>query len=257
MKTVLRISLLLIPILFCMNRRLSAAEIDVRFESANQAYRSGDYSKAAKLYEEILSQGYESEALHYNLGNCNYKLNHVPAAILEFERARKLDPDDEDIRHNLTLANLRVIDRVEPIPDLFYVDWWRKCADLASADRWGSLAVGSLWLAVVLCAALLLPYRSFLVRRIISFVALAGFVLFLVSLAAALDRRSREQNHSYGIVFAASTSARSAPDEQSTSLFVLHEGVKVELLDRVGDWNKIRLADGKIGWIQSSTFQII
>lgn len=234
-----------------------AGELDVRFESANQIYRSGDYLKAAKLYEEILSQGYEGPALYYNLGNCYYKLNKIPAAILQFERARKLDPDDEDINHNLALANLRVVDRVDPIPDLFYLNWWRKWSNLNSANVWASLAVGFLWLALLLFAALFFPYRSFLLRRILSSLALILLVLFIMSISAAIDRHGREQEQDYAIVFSASTDARSAPDPQSTSLFVLHEGVKVQLLDHVGDWNKIRLADGKIGWIPATTFQII
>lgn len=249
-------ALVLLLILLC-GGIARAGEIDVRFESANQIYRSGNYEKAAKLYEEILSQGYEEPALYYNLGNCYYKMNNIPAAILQFERARKLDPDDEDINHNLSLANLRVVDRVDPIPDLFYVNWWRKWSNLTSSNVWAALAIGFLWLALLLFAALFLPYRSFLLRRILSSLALVLLVLFVMSIAAAVDRHGREQEQDYAIVFSASTDARSAPDPQSTSLFVLHEGVKVQLLDHVGYWNKIRLADGKIGWIPSTTFKII
>jgi tetratricopeptide (TPR) repeat protein len=244
-------------LLLCTLQPAIAAEIDVRFESANQAYRAADYQKSARLYEEILSQGYESAALYYNLGNCYYKLNNIPAAILQYERARKLAPEDEDIDHNLVLANLRVVDRVEPIPDLFYVTWWHRWTDLAPADRWAAISIGFLWLALLLCAALFLPIRSYLLRRICSLLALTAVVLFLLSIAAAAGRHGREHDRRYAVLFATSTSARSAPDEQGTSLFVLHEGVKVELLDHVGEWTKIRLADGKVGWIQTSTFQKI
>lgn len=247
----------LLLLLACFLQTAAAAEIDVRFEAANQAYRASDFQKAAKLYEEILSQGYESSELYYNLGNCYYKLNNMPQAILQFERARRLDPDDEDISHNLGLANLRIVDRVDPIPELFYLTWWRAWADFASADRWAALGISLLWATILLGAALFLPYRSFLLRRIVSSLALLALVASVLSIAAAADRHNREQNQRYAIVLAASTPARSAPDPQSTSLFVLHEGVKVELLDHVGDWNKIRLADGKVGWIESSAFQMI
>lgn len=247
---------ILVLILLCAGIAF-AGEPDVRFESANQIYRSGNYEKAAKLYEEILSQGYEGPALYYNLGNCYYKMNNIPAAILQFERARKLDPDDEDINHNLALANLRVVDRIDPIPDLFYMNWWRKWSNLTSSNVWAGLAVGFLWLALLLFAALFLPYRSYLMRRILSSLALILLALFVISVAAAVDRHGREQEQDYAIVFSASTDARSAPDPQSTSLFVLHEGVKVQLLDHVGDWNKIRLADGKIGWIPATALKAI
>ena len=251
----LRSLALLILMLPCFLQPAPAAETDVRFESANQAYREADYPRAAKMYEEILSQGYESAALYYNLGNCYYKLHNIPSAILHFERARKLDPDDEDINHNLALANLRVVDRVEPIPDLFYVTWWHMWSDLATADRWAALAIVALWTTLLLNAALFLPYHSILLRRVLSYLALIAVVLFVLSIAAAVDRHGRELNHRYAVMFEASTNVRSAPDPQSTGLFVLHEGVKVELLDHVGGWNKIRLADGKTGWIPSTTFQ--
>lgn len=234
-----------------------AAEIDLRFENANQLYRSGGYEKAAKIYEEILAQGYESPELYYNLGNCYYKSNNVPAAILQFERARKLKPQDEDIVHNLTLANLRTEDRIEPIPDLFFINWWRKWTELASADQWAIIGLVSLWLALCMIIGIFYIYRSLLIRRIFSITAVLALLLFAVSFLAAIDRHKIIENHKFAIVFSQSTDVKSAPDTQSTGLFVLHSGVKVELIDRVGDWNKVRLADGKVGWMQSSNFKII
>ncbi|HEY7161667.1 MAG TPA: tetratricopeptide repeat protein [Acidobacteriota bacterium] len=233
------------------------AEIDLRFENANQVYRNGGYDKAAKVYEEILAQGYESPELYYNLGNCYYKLNNIPAAILQFERARKLKPQDEDIAHNLTLANLRTEDRIDPIPDLFFVNWWRKWTELASADQWAMIGLVSLWLALFMIIGIFYIYRSLLIRRILSITALLALLLFAFSFVAALNRHALQENHKFAIVFTPSTDVKSAPDEQSTGLFVLHSGVKVELIDRVGDWNKVRLADGKVGWMQASNFKVI
>lgn len=233
------------------------AEIDLRFENANQVYRSGQYDKAAKVYEEILAQGYESPALYYNLGNCYYKLNNIPGAILLFERARKLKPQDEDIVHNLTLANLHTEDRIEPIPDLFFVNWWRKWTELVSADQWAVIGLIALWLALFMGIGIFYIYRSLIIRRIFSIGALLALLLFALSFVAALNRHKFQENHNFAIVFTPSTEVKSAPDEQSTGLFVLHSGVKVELIDRVGDWNKVRLADGKVGWMQSSSFKVI
>ena len=247
--------LIILILLFC--GKVSAAEIDLRFENANQLYRSGTYDKAAKIYEEILAQGYESPDLYYNLGNCYYKLNNIPAAILQFERARKLKPQDDDIVHNLTLANLRTEDRIEPIPDLFFVNWWRKWTELASADQWALIGLLSLWLALFMIIGIFYIYRSLPIRRIFTITALLALLLFGLSFVAAIERHKFQDNHKFAIVFSPSTDVKSAPDEQSTGLFVLHSGVKVELIDRVGDWNKVRLADGKVGWMQSSSFKVI
>jgi len=248
----------IVPIVFlCFISIAAGGEIEVRFETANQAYRSNDYEKAARLYQEILSQGYENAALYYNLGNCYYKLKSTPSAILQYERARRFDPSDEDIAHNLSLANLRIVDRVEAIPELFYITWWHQWTDLASADRWAAIGILSLWLALICIIVLYFRFPFFLIRRIFSLFALIAFASFVLCMASAADRYIREENDRYAVVFAASTQARSAPDQRSTNLFVLHEGVKVQLLDQVGGWNKIRLADGKIGWIESSSFRLI
>ncbi len=246
---------LIVMLLFCGTA--FAGEIDLRFENANQMYRSGGYDKAAKVYEEILTQGYESPDLYYNLGNCYYKLNNIPSAILEFERARKLKPQDEDITHNLTLANLRTEDRIEPIPDLFFVNWLRKWTELASADEWAIIGLVCLWLALFMIIGIFYTYRTLLIRRIFSITAVLALLLFALSFVAALNRHKFQESRKFAIVFSSSTDVKSAPDEQSTGLFVLHSGVKVELIDRVGDWNKVRLADGKIGWMQSSNFKVI
>jgi tetratricopeptide (TPR) repeat protein len=246
---------LIMMLLFC--GIAFAGEIDLRFENANQMYRSGGYDKAAKVYEEILAQGYESPDLYYNLGNCYYKLNNIPAAILEFERARKLKPQDEDITHNLTLANLRTEDRIEPIPDLFFVNWLRKWTELASADEWAIIGLVCLWLTLFMIIGIFYIYRSLLIRRIFSITAVLALLLFALSFVAAINRHKFQESRNFAIVFSPSTDVKSAPDSQSTGLFVLHSGVKVELIDRVGDWNKVRLADGKIGWMQSSNFKVI
>src|SRR5262245_17017514 len=242
-------------LLFC--ELALAAQIDIRFENANQMYRAGGYDKASKLYEEILSQGYESPELYYNLGNCYYKLNNIPAAILQFERARKLRPQDEDIAHNLTLANLRTEDRIEPIPELFFVSWWQKWTELASADQWAILGLLSVWLALFMIIGIFYAYRSVLIRRLLLICVIALLLLFGFSFAASIERHKLTENHKFAIVFSPTTDVKSAPDEKSTGLFVLHEGVKVELIDRVGDWNKVRLADGKVGWMQSFNFKVI
>ncbi|MCI0615064.1 tetratricopeptide repeat protein [bacterium] len=246
---------IILMLLFC--RIAFATEIDLRFEDANQMYRRGGYDKAAKVYEKILAQGYESPDLYYNLGNCYYKLNNIPAAILQFERARKLKPQDEDITHNLTLANLQTEDRIEPIPDLFFVNWWRKWTELASADEWAISGLVSLWLALFMIIGVFYIYRSLLIRRILSITGVIALLLFGLSFVAAINRHKFQVSRKFAIVFSPSTDVKSAPDEQSTGLFVLHSGVKVELIDRVGDWNKVRLADGKVGWMQSSTFKVI
>ena len=233
-----------------------AQEASLRFEEANALYRSGDFQKASAAYESILSNGYEHPALYYNLGNAYFKLQNIPASILNYERARRLAPRDEDITHNLRLANLRVLDKMEPLPQLFIKEWWNALISLASAGGWALSGIVALWIAAA-TGALLLMVRSGLIQRLslaVSFVAVLFSVFSFIGMAQQLHTEQSEQQ---AVVFSQSVPVKSAPDAASVDLFVLHEGVKVELLDTVGDWRKIRLPDGKIGWLPGENIQII
>lgn len=233
-----------------------AEEVILQFDQANQLYRSGEVQKAMETYEYIISSGFESPELYYNLGNVYFKLNNIPAAILNYERAKRLAPNDEDISYNLRLSTLRIVDKIDPIPQFFFVEWWYGLINMNSADGWAVLGIGSLW-GAALTGFLFLIARSTSPRRITFSVALLCILLSVVSFVGVVHRAFIEQNEQTAVIFSPSISVKSAPDEQSTDLFILHEGVKVELLDSVADWKKIRLADGKIGWLPAKVLQVI
>jgi len=248
---------LLIAFFIIVSTSLFADEIGTTFQKGNEAYRSGNYQKAIELYQSILSQGYQSTELYYNLGNSYYKLNKIPDAVLEYERAHRLAPRDEDINHNLALANLRITDKIDPIPELFFVEWWGSFSNLFTADQWAWIAIVSLWTVVIAVTFLLLKLQQASVRFIFVGVVFASILIAVLSFAGMIAQSRIANDHYSAIVFAPSVTAKSAPDKNGTDLFVVHEGVKIELLDHVSDWNKIRLADGKIGWVPSGSFQVI
>lgn len=236
--------------------RASSQEAGLQFDQANQAYRSGEYEKASSLYEQIAENGYESPSLFYNLGNALFKMKDIPGAILNYERARRLSPHDEDITYNLRLANLRVIDKIDPLPELFIVEWWHEFMGLYSSARWAVIAISLLWGAGI-CGGIVLFSRSILFRRILVLIGTVSFLSSLLSFNGMFRQLRHEASDTDAIVFVASVSVKSSPDAQSTDLFLLHEGVKVELLDTVENWKKIRLPDGKMGWIPVDGIRII
>src|SRR5512133_3865306 len=93
---------------------------NVLVEKANKAYTDGMYAEAADLYKKVAASGYAAPELYYNLGNACFKLNDFPGAILWYERARRLDPGNEDITFNLNVANSKIADKIEPVPEMFY-----------------------------------------------------------------------------------------------------------------------------------------
>jgi hypothetical protein len=228
----------------------------VRFSEANESYRAGDYGEAVRTYEAIVANGFESAGLYYNLGNAYYKLENIPAAVLNYERAKRLSPDDDDILYNLRIANLRVIDRIEPVPQLFFVTWWDAFLNLSSSAGWSTFGIAALWITVLLFAVFrVVPARRYQRAPVVGGVILICFAV--LSFTAAFIQSGRESPGRAAIVFEPSVSVKSAPDGRSTDLFVIHEGVRVDLLDTVGEWNKIRLDDGKVGWLTRTTLREI
>jgi len=231
-------------------------EARLQLNQANQLYREAQYQKAAQLYEQVLKNGYESTALYYNLGNCYFKLENIPAAVLAYERAKRLSPRDDDVSYNLRLANLRVVDKIEPLPQLFFIEWWNGFLAWFSSDGWAIFAIVFLWGAGVGGAVFLL-FRSAIVQRLAFSVALVSVLCCAISGIGLYQQLYRARSDRSAIVFSPSVSVKSAPDAQSTDLFVIHEGVRVEITDQVGDWKKVRLADGKIGWLPAEEIQLI
>jgi tetratricopeptide (TPR) repeat protein len=231
-------------------------EAGLLFSQANQLYRNADYEKAATIYEQIIKNGYESPALFYNLGNARFKLKDVPGSILNYERARRLAPRDEDISYNLRLANLRVIDKIEPIPEFFLTEWWKDFIRSCSSSTWALLAVCGLWAAVVF-AAVVMFLKTPMVRKVLALSSLFLVLASGVAFAGVTLQSQYERSQELAIISTPSISVKSSPDSKSTDLFLLHEGLKVEVLDSYANWKKIRLPDGKVGWAPAESIEII
>ena len=220
------------------------------FERGNAFYRDGKFDQAAMAYEAILKQGMASPAIYFNLGNSYYRLGKTAPAILAYERALRLHPNDPDIKHNLDLVNLKTADRIEPLPELFFIEWLHTVSSYIPLHTTTWLfAFG--WLILFASLATLYFFTSTNILRLIRILTIAALV-WLIPVGVLLvtqvaDARIRND----AIVTTSVTTAKTSPDSQSLDAFVIHEGLKVKLSDAVGDWVKIVLADGKVGWIRS------
>jgi tetratricopeptide (TPR) repeat protein len=220
------------------------------FERGNAFYREGKFEQAADSYEAILKQGLASPAIYFNLGNSYYRSGKTASAILSYERALRLQPNDPDIKHNLNLVNLKTVDRIEPLPELFFVEWLRSLSAVIPlhatvwfvAFAWFALFAGLSALSLLTSPNALRFVRALVVSALIMLIPFAVLVATQVA-----DSRARND----AIVTASVATAKTSPDAQSVDAFVVHEGLKVKLSDAVGEWEKIILADGKVGWIRS------
>jgi tetratricopeptide (TPR) repeat protein len=249
-------SLSLLLLCICAAGTLLAQNPEQVFQQGNMLYQQGSLEEARKAYEALLGQGYVSGELYYNLGNVYYRTGNIARGILFYERAARLIPQDEDLQHNLTLANLRINDRIEPTPRLFLWDWW---ASLKNALSLQSLTwmVFVAYLLVIASLAMLLLGGSYAVRRAGLISAAGTGAAFLLLLAMFIGRLADLEATDEAIMMAAVTTVKNAPDAKSSDAFVLHSGVKLRVVDRVSEWVKIRLADGKQGWVERSAIEVI
>lgn len=229
---------------------------DVLFDSANAYYGKQQFSEAVQKYEEILRQGLESEAVYFNLGNAYYKSGELASAIINYERALQIDPADEDVLFNLKLANLRIVDRVEPIKGMLISKFWGRILRLNSADSWAILLLAFIWGTMISISMILLT-SSIQHRRIYFLSSVLFLGLSLLTATITYQQNYFEQHRNFGIMFSKSSYAKSAPDDKSTDLFIIHEGLKVEVIDRLKGWLKIRLQDGNQGWILDEDLSLI
>jgi hypothetical protein len=220
------------------------------FERGNAFYREGKYDQAVASYESILKQGLTSASLYFNTGNCYYRMGKIAPAILAYERSLRLQPNDADTKHNLDLVNLKTLDRIEPLPELFFIEWLRSFSSVVPLHLTLQLFAVCWFL---LFAALSLFYMSTnpaVLRVLRGLIIASGIVLIpltVVLVTQIIDSRNRTD----AIVVSSVVTAKTSPDAQSVDAFVAHEGLKAKLSDAVGEWVKIVLPDGKVGWIRS------
>lgn len=219
---------------------------------ANKAYQEGFFENAVSLYEKVIKEGHTSSELYYNLGNAYYKLDNFPLAILYYERALKLEPGNEDIVYNLKVANNQIIDKIDQLPQLFYERWWGNLKTINSPDGWATLSI-ILFSVFFLAIALFLLSTSVSLRRILLPVSVVVLFFTGVSFILALESYTEATNRKDAIVFSPALPVKSSPEESGIDLFVIHEGLKVEIIDELSGWKEIRIANGSKGWVKSET----
>lgn len=218
----------------------------------DSAYMRNDYASAIQIYESLLTKG-EAAEIYYNLGNSYYKTDDIAKAILNYERALLLQPGNADVRANLEIARSKTIDKVVSVPDIFFVTWTKSL----SVDAWAKL--GIVFFILLLVSFSLFFFSKQIVWKKSGFIAGIVFLIFVVlSNVFASEQKTELMNRNNAIILSPSVTVRSTPSESGTSLFVLHEGHKIEIKDNsMREWKEIRLEDGKVGWVPASAIEVI
>jgi hypothetical protein len=226
------------------------------FQHATEEYEKQNYDSSITLLDSLLDAGLESPELYYNLGNAWFKLGEVPKAILYYEKARKLAPNDPDIIYNLELANTRIADKIEPVPEFFLKKWWKRAINFFTEEQWMLINVFSFGLMLVFAVIFFVAHTKG--SKQLGFYL--GIIFLFISLMTGLMGYSNYKNlntHNSAIVFTPTVNVKSSPTDGANTIFVIHQGTKVELIDQVKDWYRIKLANGSVGWIKAEDFEKI
>ena len=230
--------------------------VDESMKQAGEFYRNGQFDDAIEIYDRLINEGYEGTSLYFNLANSYYRIGKLGEAILNYERALKLSPSDEDVKHNLAFANLSTVDRIQPLPTFFLFEWWESILASLTVNGWTNLAY-IIFILLIISVVVYFFAKTIFQQKIILFSGLGILAVFLVILSLLIVKFNREETVKSGVVIEQSATVKTSPDDKSTDAFVIHEGLKVNLEDRLDNWIKIRLADGKVGWVESNAVEKI
>jgi tetratricopeptide (TPR) repeat protein len=221
------------------------------WEKANAYYTTGDYQQAITNYEQILLTGQESAKLYFNLGNAYFKAANYNKAILNFERAKVLAPNDENIDFNIKMTNQFVVTSIEPLPLPFFIRWRTSVINMYPSDTWSIISIAS-FIGFLILIGLFIFSRIVMVRRISFLTGIFVLIFSGFTFTFASKQKMKIDERSGAIVFCPRVTVKSAPASTGKDLFLIYEGLKVEITDSVNTWKEIKLADGNQGWLPDS-----
>ena len=233
-----------------------------------EAYNAKDYAEAVEAFETVVASGYASADVYYNLANAYFKLGQqsessrpfaggeLGRAVLNYERALRLDPTMDDARYNLDIAKDLTND-TEAVPESFIVRVWHYVAGIMTTNGWVTLSLVMLGVTAVMVLLYLL-HDSVTLRKISFFVSLATTVVFILStIFSIVQLRASDEDNSAVIITHDTTPVHASPDSGSKIIREPSQGVTVEVEREQGEWSEVRFADGEKGWVRTTNVEII
>ena len=241
-------------LLFWLIGILGFSQENSLFDEANTLYNNGEYENAISIYQQIINDGLHSSALYFNMANCYYKLNKIAPSIYHYEKALKLSPEDQDILNNLSFAEQMTVDKFDVVPEMKMTKLFNKIAHSFHVDAWAVLCV-LLMCMIVLCFISYYLMQNTKSKRTFFVLGLV-LILVLISTFSLLNKKQELDHNRFAVIFSQEVSIKSEPNLKSDTAFILHEGTKAQILEVYKDtWSKIKLIDGKVGWVLNDAFK--
>ena len=224
---------------------------DILFEKGNEFYNNGEFELAIEQYNKILENGMHSPELYFNLGNCFYRLNKVAESNFNYEKALLLSPNEEYVLNNISFAKNMVLDNIGELPQTQFQKNIDYIISLFSIKIWSLILIGLMSVFFISALIYLFSYNPIYKRIyfLLSTIVLITSLLLSNIIWMELKKSNEIKN---GIVFSKELSVFAEPNKRNEELFILHEGTKVQLTDKLKGWEKIRLINGAEGWVNEN-----
>lgn len=233
---------------------LVAQDSNEIFVQANDAYVKKSYDQAIQLYESIYAQDLKSPELFLNLGNAYYQKAQYAKSILAYERGLKLAPNDNAILENLEIANNQLDSEIIEVPPFILARMWRSFSHIFSTTVWAILQILLVGLMAFFVGRYFLNQNENTKKASLR-IALLIIPFLLLSFLAGATKAKSENNVT--AVIMTETSLTDGPDNRSGEINKLYPGNTVLLLDQIGTWHKVRLANQSVGWIEAGSMEKI
>ncbi len=221
---------------------------------AARLYESGDFAAAARHWETLAEAGLEDSRLWYNLGGAYFQQDEIGPAILAYKRALRLAPRDKEIRENLEIARARRRESLNLEDGGGLARIWSWTRRSLSPGEMAVMGLATLWIAAALTLMGILRRAGWTRLR----GALIAAVLLLIFLSVGAWRAEWEDwSGREGVLTAAAVAAQSGPGADYITLFELHEGAELRLLEKRGDWLRVSLGADLEGWVPAGAVEAL
>tara|TARA_B100000029_G_scaffold233404_1_gene230712 strand:- start:1758 stop:2522 length:765 start_codon:yes stop_codon:yes gene_type:complete len=251
-------SLIVLNIIYLISSINLLAQVDAEklFNTGNELYNEGRNIEAINYYKQIINNDIHSAELYYNMANAYYKIDSIASSIYYYEKALALNPSDKEIINNLKLVNNALVDEINPIAEPIFQSILNQFSNIFYFESWGYISIFFSFLIVVLFLTYYFAKETRIKR--VTFISLCtAVILMLISLVNGYRGFDNIVNDKYAIIYAYETDLKTEPNNRSETLFMLHEGTKVKVLENYNNWIKIQLTNGQIGFLQLIDVKIL
>lgn len=226
------------------------------FEKANELFQKEQFSEALSAYESLVKKGAKSENLYYNLANTYYKNGELGKSILYYEKTLKINPQNKNSFHNLRLANTKIEDKLEVLPDLFFMSWWKKLKYMFTAKTWAWIAISFAWFSVIAFGFYLFSRNLLFKKAAFSKSIIFGIISLFGILIAGIQSGKIFKTEEI-VLINTSSYGKDAPSENAANQILFHEGTKLEVLDQVDGFYKVINSEGLTVWVSADDFLMV